>query len=164
MQTGIDIRQFRDLIIRPTLSAIGLGGVAAEELMIGTVLQESGGGHWLHQVGQGPACGVGQMEPVTHDDIWTNFLDAPSRHDLASRVTRLMIPGLQPVDQLQGNLYYAIAMVRLRYYRVKAALPAAGDLPGQAAYWKTYYNTPAGGGTVSQYMSNYLAAQASLTA
>ena len=33
------------------------------------------------------------------------------------------------------------------------ALPEAGDLEGQAAFWKQHYNTPLGAGTVGKYMS-----------
>ena len=38
-EQGIDIRQLRDLVVRPALEAIGLGGAAAEELMIGTTAE-----------------------------------------------------------------------------------------------------------------------------
>ena len=32
------------------------------------------------------------------------------------------------------------------------AQPVAGDIEGQAAFWKQHYNTPLGAGTVSKYM------------
>ncbi len=153
---GIDIRQLRDLVVRPTLDAIGLGGPAAEELMIGTILQESGGGHWLHQLGAGPAIGICQMEPATHDDIWRNFLH--SRSDLAGKVQRLMVEaqvGEDGASEMAGNLYYAVAMARLVYARTPEPLPPAGDLAAQAAYYKRHYNTADGAATVAQYMANW---------
>ena len=153
---GIDIRQLRDLVVRPTLDAIGLGGPAAEELMIGTILQESGGGHWLHQLGAGPAIGICQMEPDTHDDIWQNFLRFhPS---LATKVQQLMIhTRIEDEDwyEMAGNLYYAVAMARLVYARIEEPLPAAGDIAAQAAYYKRHYNTADGAATVAQYMANW---------
>ncbi len=155
-EQGIDIRQLRDLVVRPALDAIGLGGPAAEELMIGTILQESAGGHWLHQVGRGPAIGICQMEPATHDDLWRNFLR--SRPDLASKVQRLMVEaqvGEIGASEMAGNLYYAVAMARLVYARAPEPLPPAGDLAAQAAYYKRHYNTADGAATVAQYMANW---------
>ena len=35
--------------------------------------------------------------------------------------------------------------------RQPEALPEAGDIEGQAAFWKQHYNTPLGAGTVSKY-------------
>ena len=32
------------------------------------------------------------------------------------------------------------------------AKSAAGDIEGQGQYWKTYYNTPLGKGTVTKYV------------
>ena len=153
---GIDIRQLRDLVVRPALDAIGLGGPAAEELMIGTILQESGGGHWLHQLGTGPAIGICQMEPATHDDIWRNFLR--SRPDLAAKVQRLMVEaqvGEDGASEMAGNLYYAVAMARLVYARAPEPLPPAADLAAQAAYYKRHYNTADGAATVAPYMANW---------
>ncbi len=155
-EQGIDIRQLRDLVVRPALDAIGLGGPAAEELMIGTILQESGGGHWLHQMGAGPAIGICQMEPATHDDLWRNFLR--SRSDLAAKVQRLMVEaqvGEIGASEMAGNLYYAVAMARLVYACVPEPLPPAGDLAAQAAYYKRHYNTADGAATVEQYMANW---------
>ncbi len=169
-EPGIDIRQLRDLVVRPALDAIGLGGPAAEELMIGTILQESGGGHWLHQLGAGPAIGICQMEPATHDDLWRNFLR--SRPDLASKVQRLMVEaqvgeigvggfaakpdnGAGRAGEMAGNLYYAVAMARLVYARAPEPLPPAGDLAAQAVYYKRHYNTADGAATVAQYMANW---------
>ena len=69
----LDADQFTRLIIRPALKIIGLDFRAAEELLLGTALQESRL-TYLHQLGGGPALGLFQMEPGTHDDIWTNYL------------------------------------------------------------------------------------------
>jgi len=153
MNDGIDIAQLRDQVVRPALQAIGLWSPAAEELLLGTVLQESGGGHFLHQLGSGPAVGICQMEPATHDDIWANFL--AHQPALAEMVTRLTLPGLSRLQQLGGNLYYAVAMARLLYHRIPAPLPAAGDLNAQAAYYKRYYNTAGGAASTTQYVANW---------
>lgn len=156
--TGIDPAQFRQYVIRPALTVIQLGGDAAEELLLGTAIQESGLGHYLHQLGKGPAVGPEEMEPATHDDLWANYL--PAFPALAMSLRSLRIPTLDilPSDQMAGNDYYAVAMARVLYRRAPEPLPAAGDLAGQAAYYKAHYNTPAGAATVDQYIANWRAA------
>lgn len=153
MTDGIDIGQLRDVVVRPTLKLLGLWSPAAEELVIGTILQESGGGHWLHQLGSGPAVGICQMEPTTHDDLWNNFLRF--RPELAAKVKSLMIGAVADVDEMAGNLYYAVAMCRVHYLRVKDPLPPVGDVTAQAAYYKAHYNTGLGAATTAQYIANW---------
>ena len=146
----LDIGQLRELVIRPALEALHLYSEAAEELVIGTAIQESGL-RYLRQLGHGPALGLWQMEPATHDDLWLNFL--AYRPDLANRVESLVAA---PIPQaLAGNLWYAAAMCRVHYYRAPEALPEAGDSEGQAALWKLRYNTPRGAGTVEEYLANW---------
>jgi hypothetical protein len=152
---GIDPGDLRKLVIAPALAVIGLGGDAAEELLLGTALQESG----LRQLTQengGPALGLWQMEPATHTDIWKNFLG--TRFQLAVLVRKLECPGIEPLFQLEGNLYYASAMARLVYRRVEEALPKAGDIEAQAAFYKAHYNTAGGAATAGDYIANWRAA------
>lgn len=156
MGIGIYPGQLRQFVIAPALSVISLGGDAAEELLLGTVLQESDCGYYLHQLGQGPAIGIFQMEPRTHDDLWASFLSR--RADLSTKVSSLLAPGLARLDQLAGNLLYATAMARLLYYRIPEPLPAAGDLAAQAAYYKRWYNTADGAASVESYMARWKAA------
>ncbi len=145
----IDLDQFRDYVIEPTLEDLGLMSAAAVELVIGTALQES---HltYIKQLGEGPALGVCQMEPNTHDDIWKNFL--AYRNVLSDAV--LDIGGPEP-QELIWNLKYSVAMCRVHYRRVRSPLPQAGDVEGQAQYWKTYYNTELGKGTTQEYIDNW---------
>jgi hypothetical protein len=46
-------------------------------------------------------------------------------------------------------------MARIHYMRVPAALPKAGDVSGQANYWKQYYNTPLGKGKPQEYIEKW---------
>ncbi|HQO65941.1 MAG TPA: two-component regulator propeller domain-containing protein, partial [Spirochaetales bacterium] len=69
----------RDLIIRPTLVDMGHYSPEAEALLLGIAAQEARGGRYLAQL-RGPARGIYQMEPATHDDLWRHFL--PSRRPL----------------------------------------------------------------------------------
>jgi hypothetical protein len=146
----LSIADVRDLVIRPALEAIGLYSPAAEQLLIGTGLQESGF-RKLRQYGKGPALGLWQMEPFTHDDLWATYLNR--KPDLAARLREICVD--PAAGSLAWNLRYAAAMCRVKYYRVPAKLPAADDIEAQAAYWKMHYNTPLGRGTVAEYLETW---------
>lgn len=148
--------QLRTQIIRPVLLDLGLASLAAENLILGTAAQESRMGHYLKQLGKGPALGIFQMEPATHNDIWQNYL--AYHQDLAGRIWSYL-PSAQRIPDPQylvWNLKYAAAMCRVHYRRVKEPLPHATDIHALAEYWKRHYNTSAGRGTESEFVSNYL--------
>ena len=149
---AISVDHLRQLVIRPACEAIGLYSLAAEELLLGTACQESKCGTFLKQLGGGPALGIFQMEPRTHDDLWANFIS--HRAQFAGKLDQLML-GEPDAAEMVWNLRYAAAMCRIHYYRVKGPLPAAGDLQAQAAYWKRFYNTPKGAGTEAEYIANW---------
>jgi hypothetical protein len=139
--------------IRPALNLIGHGGLAAEQLVLGTGIQESLLVH-RQQLGGGPALGLFQMETATHNDCWVNFLN--SRKALADKVRQTLDPGQEPAAQtMKVNDHYAAAMCRVRYLRVSEALPNAGDIPAMARYWKQYYNTPLGAGKPEQFQEKW---------
>lgn len=146
-----DPDQLRLLIIRPTLLALGLHSPEAEELMMGTCAQESKGGTYLKQV-NGIAYGAWQMEPTTHDDIWTRFLpNQPIKCSLM--VNHCQIRTKPDAAMMVYHLTYACAMARLHYFRADGAIPRS--LEDQAAYYKRYYNTPKGAATPEEYITNY---------
>lgn len=149
---GLDLAQLRDLVIRPTLLYLGLHTAAAETLLLGTAMQESGG-RYLKQLGRGPALGIYQMEPVTHDDHWRTFL--PRHPELLEKVDGLLGAWPSKVGQLATNLAYATAMARVHYYRRKEPLPDGLNSAAMAAYYKKYYNTPAGAATEDQFAGVY---------
>ena len=49
------------------------------------------------------------------------------------------------------NIALACAFCRLHYRRKPRAIP--GTLPGRAAYWKRYYNSVNGKGSVGHYVA-----------
>ena len=149
----MDVAHFRASVVRPVLAHLGVHSPAAEALIVGTAVHESGGLRWLAQRGGGPAKGVFQIEPATHDDIWGNFLRFRPR--LAAKVAAVAAPWPARHDQLATNLAYACAIARVQYLRVPEPLPAAGDLRGLAAYWKAHYNTARGAGTAAAFVRDY---------
>lgn len=150
----LNVLQFREYVVRPTLIHLALFSPAAENLLVGTALKESALFH-LDQLtpGPGPAFGIYQMERATHDDIWDRYLS--SFPPLAAKVASTAAPWPERVYQLHTNLAYATAMARIHYYRVRESLPAADDVLALGRYWKLHYNTPRGKGTVEEFVKAY---------
>lgn len=108
------------------------------------------------QSGGGPALGWFQMEPVTYEDIWDNYLRY--RPALADAVKSLCNEANASLDQIQTNPHFASAMCRVKYLRSSLPLPknTAFNL---CQYWKQVYNTPLGKGKVDdQHISLFQAA------
>lgn len=140
-----------EYVIRPTLDTLDLGGHDAEQLVLGTAIVESGL-QYLHQLGNGPAIGLWQMEPATHDDIYEHYLkyQAP----LTGALGRLIVEHQKALaKQMAWNLYYGAAMCRIHYRRVSAPLPKTLD--ECAEYWKKHYNTSLDKGTVEKYVKSF---------
>jgi hypothetical protein len=136
-----NVKQFSDLISR-TLVEIGLHSQEAVDLLLGTAAQESQFGTYLRQLGGGPALGAFQVELVTFDDLqfryanWVPFVLQDRHH-----------------KELEWDLKLGIIVARLKYYSCPGPVPLT--LRGQARYWKKYYNTEAGAGTVDEYLENW---------
>lgn len=136
--------------IGTVLIKMDLWSAPAEELLIGTAAHESAGLKYFKQL-NGPALGLFQMEPATLDDIYYNYLNR--RLDLKEKFDLFRAPGLDLDENLRWNIPFQIAAARIHYYRKKPPIPET--IAGQADYWKTHYNTPAGKGTVKKYLDDY---------
>lgn len=149
----IEPRHLLEHVIRPVLKDIGYWSEAAERLVLGTACQESQCGRWLVQLENGPARGIFQIEPATEKDCWDNFIQ--HRQELRQRVTywRGRWGNGMGADEMVWNLAYATAMCRIHYLRVPDPIP--DNLPAQAAFWKKFYNTEKGKGTVEEYLNNW---------
>lgn len=145
----MDLKQFRDLIVRPALQQINYYSLEAEQLVMATAMAESKI-HYVHQVGGGPARSFFQIEPATHDDIWARFISRKML--LLNDLKPLIIRDMDLLDQLHGNLFYSAAMCRIFYLRIREPLPKAYDWHGMARYWKKYYNTRLGKGTEQGFL------------
>lgn len=156
----IDLLDLRELVVRPTLKLLEPEisySKAAEELLIRTCCAESGAKK-LRQHRGGPALGLWQMEPATHEDIWNTYLKF--RSVLEAKVKGLisfnrvsMKP--PPSHELVTNLRYACALARIKYWRAPDALPKRDDIKGMAKYWKKHYNTAGGKGTIKHFIESY---------
>ena len=153
----IDCEQIRLHVVKPVLEYLDPlipYSITAENLLLGTCAVESDMGTFLVQKG-GPALGIYQMEPSTDMDIYNNFLAFNSQ--ISGLVTGLLDYNHSPELfrlRLVLNLAYATAMARIHYYRVSAPLPE-NTPEALGEYWKRYYNTPLGKGTVDKFVDKY---------
>lgn len=154
----LDVQQFRTYAIQPALKILAgwnetMNSPAAENLLMGTAIQESQL-TYLAQMGGGPALGVMQVEPTTHDDVWTNYI---AYHDDLAEVMEYLSAGPDhSARQLSWNLGYSVAIARLVFWRAPDAMPTnPNDLNALGQYWKDHYNTSGGGGTVEEWVANY---------
>jgi hypothetical protein len=149
----INIDHLRNLIVEPVLKEYDYYSAAAMNLVLGTAAQETLCGYYLKQT-KGPGLGIYSMEPRTHDDVWTIvILDRPFlKHKIEQEFYKF--EEMQSAN-LVGNLWYATLMCRLQYIRFKEPLPDHSDIEGLAEYWKKYYNTVKGKGTVEDFVRNY---------
>lgn len=151
----LNVKQFKDLVLDPTLREAGMYSWTASDLLLGTAFAESKLKH-LKQIGGGPALGLFQIEPSTFDDIYYRYLGRTDKKSLKHVVDMFTVREhagftmTRPFYQLITNLPFAILIARIRYLLVPAPIPKT--LEGQAAYWKKYYNTVEGAGTVEKYM------------
>lgn len=149
----LNISQFRELIVKSTLNDLLLYSEDAEELMIFTCATESLGGTYLKQI-NGPALGIYQMEPATHNDIWQNYI-YENQKILMKLMTTFRCNVFPPEEWLIYDLRYATAMTRLFYDRIKEPLPSAKDIDDIWSYYKQYYNTPLGAAQKDESIKRY---------
>jgi len=149
----INAAQFSAQIVIPTLELLEQqAGIpyadTAYYLVMGTIAQESLMGTWLVQEG-GDALGLGQIEPATLNGLVASL----SVKETAALAT-LATPAT-PAHNVVGNLPYAVALVRLFYWHIPAALPAENTVAALFAYYKQWYNTAAGAATLAQFQQNW---------
>lgn len=145
-----------DYIIDPALKHLAavdprLDSQAARRLLLGTAAHESGGFRYIFQTGLGPARSLWQIEPLTGLQTVVDWLARNASIKIA--VAGLAWKGHSWADQYAWNHALACALARIYYWRIPAALP--DTLVGLAAYWKAYYNTPAGKGTPAEWLRDY---------
>lgn len=141
------------LLIKQTLTPLGLYSLNAEELLMATCANESNLGRYRVQAKGGPAHGIFQIETNTFNDIWANYL--AYHPTLADQIRALNYGVVGTSSDLDTNDRYSVAMARIVYARAPGALPDAGDLDGIWAYYKQYYDTPGGAAVENIFKYKY---------
>lgn len=141
----------------------------AARLLFGTAAQESGL-VWERQRSPSYWGNVGgfskwQLEPASVQQSLVTLMRKPA---LARRATAFLFadPNATPAEwlhedprtilwamRLDDNDRIGVLFARLHYFRVSNPIP--GSVEEQAAYWKKYYNTSAGKGTVWEYVASW---------
>lgn len=153
----LDKSQLRSLV-EDTLDRLDMGSVQANALVFNTGLVESKYVYLYQKGGSNIARGLYQCEPWVAVDICENYLKY--RKTLMKSVAEVSYldwkyftdPNEQSWrDILTYNIAAQICMCRLHYRRVPKRLPQT--IPEQAKYWKDYYNTAKGKGTVAHFIN-----------
>lgn len=125
-------------VIRTTLKQLGDWSPAAENLLLGTALAESGDDTRLRR---GRRLGIYRISPTAHRAIWDRYLiDHP---ELASRVRGLAGQHgflRDPHGELATNLKYATAIAWMRYRQRQVALPDPADVAALARCWRRCFH------------------------
>lgn len=108
---------------------------------------ESNCGDYIKQI-NGPACGIFQIEPNTAKDIINNYL--AYRTQYKNKVMSTYINSMTIEENLMYNLAFSVALCRIFFLRISESVP--NTVEGRAEYWKKYYNTAYGKGTVEDYI------------
>ena len=151
----MDAQQLLDYIIKPTLKFMGGGydSKNARMLLLATAAVESNSGHYIKQI-KGPAMGIWEMEPLTHEDIWCNcdFLRKPANVRLINSM-RLDLKDHEGSYNLMVSPMYSCAMARLKYAMDPAPLPEYknGHMEYIWQYYKRIYNTDSGATTYRKF-------------
>lgn len=138
----LDNEQLRTYIIAPALASLQLYSKDAEELLVFTCAVESDGGTYVQQK-NGPAVGIYQCEPNTHNDIWRNYI--LRRNQLVTQLAmNFNVNGVPDARRLVTDLAYATAICRIHYLRISDKIPSCTDVDAIWAYYKKFYNTEKG--------------------
>lgn len=131
----------RHLVVRDTLKYLGEWSQAAENLMVGTAIQESGLGFCLKE---GRRLGIYHISPSAHRAVWDHHL--VHHPELASLVRGLAGQHAfidDPHGELLTNLKYATAIAWCIYRKAQSALPEATDLEGLGEFWHKHFHAGA---------------------
>lgn len=146
------VKQFNDTVLKPTLRRLPYpyaegthcGGPVAEPLVLATIVHESEGLEFLHQV-KGPALGVANIQQNAWDDMhnravqrvnadrgrWRDFWRVLQSYTSERPAGR---------EQLVGNLYLNVAYCRLMYLLATEPLPKFVGARTLARYWHAHFN------------------------
>ncbi|MDX2368828.1 MAG: hypothetical protein QNK36_10550 [Colwellia sp.] len=151
----IDVKQFKEVIITPALSLLQKYSDDAVELLLFTCAAESNGGTYVKQI-KGPALGIFQMEPATHQDIWVNYIFTNS--SLMNIMSLNFFAAAQmDAERMVYDMRYATVMARLQYSRFDEPLPDRKNIDAMFDYYKKYYNTPSGKAKKAESIKKYKA-------
>lgn len=154
----INAKQLESLVEK-ILIKTKLHSIEAVDLLMVTSAAESECGEYIKQLNNGPALGVFQMEPATLNDLYDNYLFY--KKDKLELLESFRCTDNRELD-LEGNIIFQIVSARLQYYRFKEKIPKKENFDhwspyilALASYWKKYWNTDKGKGTIEKTADDY---------
>lgn len=154
---SINCDQLKDVIINPSLNAIGLFSDSACQLILGTCAQETLLCRYIIQTKIEPykgGIGIYQMQPLTYDFIWHRHVEQSASMKAKIRLF-LGYEGKPLASRMASDLALATIMCRLFYANILEKLPDGNDVKAMARYYKIYYNTKDGSATEEEFIQNY---------
>ena len=136
------------VLARRVVKALG-GNEDVFNQMIETACAETKCGTYPDAHPEKMGVGLCQHDQINLDDIQQQ---GEARHfKIVKDVFGYNIKSIELAD-LSDDPLLSLICCRLSYKRIPEAIPS--DLHGRAQYWKEYYNTAAGGGTVEHYLES----------
>jgi hypothetical protein len=136
-------------VVEVVCRALGSVGGLASELLLETAAQETNFGQYLDPTPRGAGRGVFQCDFIAFQDVQQRAKAADVK--MVSRVFGFDLTRISH-ECLDLSPLAAAVFARLHYKLVRDAIPQTLD--GRAAYWKRFYNTFAGKGTVDKYLAS----------
>ena len=116
-----------------------------KQFMVAIGLVESGY-NYVAQVPEADALGFWQVQLGTYRDNILNFLEFKNEFNDGWSLIKKIHQATYP--SMTSDCVFACYMGAITVYRAPAALPEYNDIEGMAKYWKTYYNTSQGAGSI----------------
>ncbi len=123
-----------------------MGRYSPESVLASTMVvahESTGGTHWVQK--NGPALGIIQMEPDTHESTW-KWCD-----NIQLLADKMGIT--KNVNQLVSSLDYNLFMMRCRFLMDTNPFPK--DIRSMAEYLKDYWNSAEGKASANKYLTDY---------
>lgn len=95
----------------------------------------------------GAGMGITQIDELPFQDIKDRCRDSDKQKLIDNLGVNI---DLVEWEHLRYNPFMCFIFTRLKYKKVPGAIPTS--LEGRAQYWKTYYNTEAGKGTIEHFV------------
>ena len=113
-------------------------------------MAESAGGKHLVQLGGGPGRGYFQFERPTVEDILNHLRDTKAADFIRKKIKNRDLLPLVGENLITYDLEFQVVLARVHLMRFRETIPS--DMLGQAKYWKKYWNTYLGAGTLEHFM------------
>lgn len=147
---GLSSKKEAVVLARAVCSVVGNASTreAAVALLVETAAAETLLGDLRDPTMYGAGTGLTQVDEGTFDWLRMGYADTPigdavrDRFNINLRKTRY--------QELETSPLLAMLFCRLRYMKAQGVIP--DSLVGRAEYWKKWYNTSAGKGTVAGYI------------